>query len=71
LVGEKTFGKGSVQDLVELKDESRLKITIAHWFTPKGKSIDKEGINPDYKVELDTNSASDAQKQKALELVSA
>jgi len=51
LVGQKTFGKGSVQDLIKLSDESRLKITIAHWFTPRGKSIDKEGIEPDYKVD--------------------
>ncbi len=71
LVGQKTFGKGSVQDLIELSDESRLKITIAHWFTPKGKSIDKEGINPDYKVDAGSDSGSDAQKQKALELISA
>ena len=70
LVGQKTFGKGSVQDMIELSNESRLKITIAHWFTPKGKSIDKEGIEPQVKVSEGADRSIDLQKQKALELIS-
>ena len=51
LVGEKSYGKGSVQQLIELKSGGSLKVTIARWFTPKGKNIDKEGIEPDTVVE--------------------
>ncbi len=47
LVGEKTYGKGSVQEFEALPDGSALKITVAKWFTPKDRSIDKEGIMPD------------------------
>jgi len=52
LVGEKTFGKGSVQELEKYKDGSSLKITIAKWLTPNGISISDTGIEPDMKVEL-------------------
>lgn len=51
IVGEKTFGKGSVQDFEVLPDGSALKITIAKWFTPKDRGIDKEGIVPDVVME--------------------
>lgn len=51
LLGEKTFGKGSVQQLVNLPDDGVLKVTIARWFTPAGKNIDKDGIKPDDKIE--------------------
>jgi carboxyl-terminal processing protease len=77
LVGTKTFGKGSVQEIDKLEGGSSIKITIARWFTPKDKNIDKEGIEPDTKLELSaeqisatqTNSTLDPQKQKALELL--
>ncbi|MEK7603707.1 MAG: S41 family peptidase [Patescibacteria group bacterium] len=52
LVGEKTFGKGSVQELEKFKDGSSLKITIAKWLTPSGTSISDKGIEPDIKVLL-------------------
>jgi len=52
LVGEKTFGKGSVQELEKFKDGSSLKITVAKWLTPNGVSISDTGIEPDIKVEL-------------------
>ncbi len=52
LIGEKTFGKGTVQELENLSDGSSLKITVAHWVLPSGKIIDHEGISPDYKVPL-------------------
>lgn len=47
IVGEKTYGKGSVQDFEVFPDASALKLTIAKWFTPKGRGIDKQGIEPD------------------------
>ena len=52
VLGEQSFGKGSVQTLERLKDGGQLKVTIARWYTPKGTNIDKEGITPDKKVEL-------------------
>ncbi|MFH1946647.1 MAG: S41 family peptidase [Candidatus Magasanikbacteria bacterium] len=51
VVGEKTFGKGSVQDFEILPDGSALKLTIARWYTPNGRQIDKEGIEPDVVLE--------------------
>lgn len=51
LVGVKSFGKGSVQQLQQLSGGGMLKVTIARWFTPNGKNIDKSGIEPDQKVE--------------------
>ncbi|MGC8780938.1 MAG: S41 family peptidase [Anaerolineae bacterium] len=52
LIGEKTFGKGSVQLPNTLSDGSQLRVTIAHWFTPKGRGIHGVGIEPDIKVPL-------------------
>lgn len=72
LVGEKTFGKGSVQDLIKLEDGSSLKLTIAKWLTPLGRSINGEGITPDIEVKLTTedyNKDLDPQLDKALELL--
>ncbi len=51
LLGEKSYGKGSVQRIIQLKDGGLLKVTIARWFTPNDKNIDKEGLEPDTKVE--------------------
>jgi len=51
LVGAKTYGKGSVQDFQEYADGSALKLTVAKWFTPKDRQIDKIGITPDVVVE--------------------
>jgi carboxyl-terminal processing protease len=53
LIGEQTFGKGSVQDLEPFPDGSALKLTIAEWFTPSGKNINKEGVKPDIEVKED------------------
>jgi len=55
LVGEKTFGKGSVQKLLNLPGGAELKVTIAKWYTPNGKNINKEGIAPDKQVTLTTD----------------
>ena len=68
LVGEKTFGKGTVQKVVNLLDGRLLKVTIARWYTPNGKNITKEGISPDKKVELtsdDANAGRDPQLEAA------
>ena len=68
IVGEKTFGKGTVQKVVNLLDGRLLKVTIARWYTPNGKNITKEGISPDTKVELtseDANAGRDPQLDMA------
>ncbi len=67
LVGVKSYGKGSVQSVENLPDGSSLKVTIAHWFTPSGQSIDKQGLEPDIKVEVSKDSKEDVQLQKAQE----
>ena len=54
LVGEKTYGKGSVQLINALSDGSQLRITVAHWFTPKDRGIDGAGLSPDIVVPLTT-----------------
>ncbi len=72
IVGMKTFGKGSVQTLEELKDGSSVKITVAKWLTPKGYNINEQGIEPDVKVDLtadDYNKSKDPQMDKAVELL--
>lgn len=72
LVGEKTFGKGSVQEFIDLPDGSAIKITTAYWYTPEGRQINETGVEPDVKVELtdeDYNLDHDPQLDKALELL--
>lgn len=72
LVGMKSFGKGSVQELQNLPDGSSLKVTIAHWLTPKRNLINEKGIEPDIKVELnpdENTGVSDPQLEKALEII--
>ena len=51
-VGDTTFGKGSVQELVDLPDRSALKVTIARWLTPEGVSFSEGGLEPDVAIEL-------------------
>ncbi len=71
LVGEKSFGKGSVQTIEDITGGGKLKVTIAKWYTPNGKNINKEGIKPSVEVKLtadDVNANRDPQKDKALEL---
>jgi carboxyl-terminal processing protease len=68
LVGEKTFGKGTVQKVIDLGAGTILKVTIARWYTPNGKNITKEGITPDQAVELkaeDVNAGKDPQLDAA------
>lgn len=69
LIGEKSFGKGSVQEMIDLPKGDMLKVTVANWYTPKGKNISKEGIEPDKKVELssdDINNNRDPQMDTAI-----
>lgn len=68
LVGEKTFGKGTVQKMIDLGAGTKLKVTVARWYTPNGKNITKEGISPDQKVGLsadDVNAGHDPQLDAA------
>jgi carboxyl-terminal processing protease len=73
LVGEKTFGKGSVQELIKMREDSELKVTVAKWYTPLGRSIDKDGLMPDVEIvppEQDVSDLEkDAQLDKALEII--
>jgi carboxyl-terminal processing protease len=85
LVGAKSFGKGSVQEVDCLNNNGlslggntsdckgpELKVTIAHWYTPKGKNIDKQGITPDVTVQISDQQAAagqDPQKDKAFSIV--
>lgn len=72
LVGQKTFGKGSVQELVPVTGDTSLKITIARWLTPNGLSISHNGLTPKYLVPLsldDLKLGRDPQLNKAIELL--
>jgi len=74
IVGEKTYGKGVVQKIFALTDGSAVKLTVSHYFTPKGTNIHKVGIEPDEAVELDykkyMNDKIDTQLEKAKEVLS-
>ncbi len=70
VMGTKSFGKGSVQEVEKFNDGSSLRLTIAKWFTPKGRTIDHVGLDPDVVVEItedDLANEYDSQKGKALE----
>ena len=69
LIGERTFGKGSVQELVPVTSDTSLKITVAHWFTPLGRSISNGGLTPDIEVKLtpeNTKGGADPQMDAAV-----
>lgn len=72
LIGQKTFGKGSVQELKDLEEGASLKVTIAKWFTPGGYSISDGGLKPDIEVALtaeDFEKGKDPQLDRALEVI--
>ncbi|MBA3550724.1 S41 family peptidase [Patescibacteria group bacterium] len=72
LVGTKTYGKGSVQQLVNLTSDTSLKITVARWLTPNGTSISAQGLHPDVEVKVtpeDIEKLDDVQLKKAVELL--
>lgn len=72
LIGEKSFGKGSVQELIDLKDGSAVKVTVAKWITPSGKNLNKDGLNPDIEVKFtdeDIAAGKDVQMDAALNAI--
>jgi len=72
LVGTQTFGKGSVQELVSITDDTRLKLTIGQWLTPNGISISDQGLTPDVEISIteeDRKEGRDPQFEKAVELL--
>lgn len=72
LVGEKTFGKGSVQEFLPLTADTSVKITVAKWLTPKGDQISEKGLAPDVEVKIeksDIESKRDPQMEKAVEIL--
>ena len=72
IIGKTSFGKGSVQELQSLSDNSNLKITVASWLTPKGEHITGKGLEPDIEVDLtdeDYNNNRDPQLNKAIETI--
>jgi carboxyl-terminal processing protease len=71
LVGTKTFGKGSVQELVSVTDDTSLKVTIARWLTPNGHNLSSGGLVPDYEVTIpsDQKSGTDPIMDKALQVL--
>jgi carboxyl-terminal processing protease len=72
LIGEKSFGKGSVQQLFDLPGGSAVKVTIAKWITPNGKNLNKDGLEPDVPVkrtEEDVAQSKDPQLDRALQEV--
>lgn len=68
-VGTKTFGKGVIQSVYLLEDNSALKLTVNEYFTPNETKINKVGIEPDYEVELSEDSQEDLQLNKAIEIL--
>lgn len=72
IVGTKTFGKGSVQELIKVTSDTSLKVTIARWLTPNGISISDGGLTPDYEVKItaeDLKANKDPQMDKAIEIL--
>ncbi len=72
LVGTQSFGKGSVQEVIDITPETILKITVAKWLTPNGASISDKGLTPDYPVEMaekDAEAKKDPQMDKAVEIL--
>ncbi|MEK7471338.1 MAG: S41 family peptidase [Patescibacteria group bacterium] len=72
LVGSQSFGKGSVQEVINVTPDTILKITVAKWLTPNGTSISEKGLTPDYPVEItqkDLDAKIDPQLNKAVQLL--
>jgi carboxyl-terminal processing protease len=71
LVGQKTFGKGVVQELVSITPDTSLKITVARWLTPNGHNLSHDGLDPDYPVTATSSDPMvDPVMNKALQLLS-
>lgn len=72
IIGEKTYGKGVMQQIIDLRDGTSLRLTVAEFFTPKGHTINKKGVQPDVEVKSGADDeygepAKDKQLQKAIE----
>lgn len=71
IIGNTSYGKGSVQTILPMFEDDAVKLTIAKYYTPSGRSIDGTGITPDIEINLDENATSDTQLNKALEVLKA
>ncbi|RGQ87074.1 S41 family peptidase [Megamonas rupellensis] len=71
IIGNTSYGKGSVQTILPMFEDDAVKLTIAKYYTPSGRSIDGTGITPDIEINLDENATSDTQLNKALEILKA
>lgn len=69
IIGNTSYGKGSVQTILPMFEDDAVKLTIAKYYTPSGRSIDGTGITPDIEINLDENATSDTQLDKALEVL--
>jgi carboxyl-terminal processing protease len=69
LIGVKSFGKGSVQQINRLSDGSQLRVTIAHWFTPNNRGIHGQGLEPDINVAASDDPKVDTQLDRAVEFL--
>jgi carboxyl-terminal processing protease len=69
LLGEKTFGKGSVQELMKLTPNTSIKITVAKWYTPKGVSISESGLTPTVLVDQNKDTENDIELKQAIDYV--
>lgn len=72
LVGEQSYGKGSVQEIMKVTPDTLLKITVAKWLTPNGNFISEKGLTPDYVIPIsvkDRENKSDPQFEKAIDLL--
>lgn len=69
LVGDKTFGKGTIQEPQDLVGGAGLHVTIAKWLTPSGVWVNEKGLEPDVKIQDNPNSKDDVQLQKAIEVL--
>ena len=65
LVGTKTYGKGSVQSILPLRDGSAIRLTTAKYFTPSHRTIHEKGIEPDYKVDMTPEQITDVIRQRS------
>ncbi len=69
VIGEKTFGKGSIQEPMDFGGGSGIHITIARWLTPSGFWVDEKGLTPDIEIKFDENSKVDNQLEEAIKLL--
>lgn len=67
VIGEKSYGKGVVQQLIDMNDGSQLKVTVASWYRPNGQNINKLGITPDKTVTITATDTTDTQLQAAID----